>query len=183
LCAKNKSGSFLEVWELVLFSMMGTMMFSAQFVMELLPNIHLTGMFIVLFTVVFRKKALIPLTLYIFLCGIRWSFSLTWLPYLYIWFPLWAGTMLVPTKAPRPLKAFLYCLLGLIHGLSYGVLYAPVQALLFRLNWNQTLLWIAHGFPWDIAHGVGNLFACTLVLPLASLMEKLVGRIAHRGRV
>ncbi|MBQ3075050.1 MAG: hypothetical protein IJC26_03190, partial [Clostridia bacterium] len=50
----------LTVAEIALFSMLGALMFGAQVVMEVLPNIHLSGMFVILYTVLFRKKALIP---------------------------------------------------------------------------------------------------------------------------
>jgi energy-coupling factor transport system substrate-specific component len=34
--------------------------------------------------------------------------------------------------------------------------------------------WIIAGVPWDIIHGIGNLFAGMLVVPLSELIGKLV---------
>lgn len=163
--------------ETVLFSMLATLMFTLQIAMELLPNIHLTGMFVVLFTAVFRRKALIPIYLYVFLVGIRWGFSLSWIPYLYVWLFLWGLAMLVPRGLSPRLRAVLYCLVGALHGISFGLLYAPSQALLFGLNFRQTLAWIAAGFPWDVTHAIGNLVACTLVLPFSQLLSRLLKRV------
>ena len=50
-----------RVFELVLFAMLGALMFCSKIIMEVLPNIHLLGMFTVTFTLVFRSKALIPI--------------------------------------------------------------------------------------------------------------------------
>ena len=50
-----------RIFEMVLFAMLGSLMFCSKIVMEALPNIHLLGMLIVVYTIVFRRKALIPL--------------------------------------------------------------------------------------------------------------------------
>ena len=162
--------------ETVLFSMLATLVFTLQIAMEVIPDVHLTGMFVILFTTVFRRKALIPIYLYVFLVGIRWGFSLSWIPYLYVWLILWGAAMLIPRRLPPVVRGVLYCVVGVLHGLSFGTLYAPAQALLFGLNFRQTLAWIAAGFPWDVTHAVGNAVACTLVLPLSELMLRLLKR-------
>lgn len=166
----------LTVSEIALFSMLGALMFGAQVVMEVLPNIHLSGMFVILYTVLFRKKALIPIYLYVFLIGVRWGFGLAWIPYLYLWGILWALVMLVPQKTPNKWKMILYPVIGGLFGLSFGTLYAPSQALLFGLNFKQTLLWIAAGFTWDIVHAAGNAVFCTLVVPLSEVLKRVLKR-------
>ena len=72
--------------------MLGTIMFVSKIVMEALPNIHLLGTLTMTYTVVYRKKALIPLYVYVFLNGLYAGFSLWWVPYLYIWTILWGIT-------------------------------------------------------------------------------------------
>ena len=57
------------VKEIAVFSVLGSMMYVTQVVMSFLPNIHLTGVFIVAITVVYRTKALYPLTVYIAISG------------------------------------------------------------------------------------------------------------------
>ncbi len=76
--------------------MLGTLMFVSKLIMELFPNVHLLGMLTVLYTVVFRKKALIPIYIYVLLNGVYAGFSMWWIPYLYLWAILWGMTMLLP---------------------------------------------------------------------------------------
>ena len=159
---------------MVLFAMLGTVMFCSKIIMEVLPNVHLLAMLTVTYTVVFRKKALIPIYLYVMMNGLYAGFSMWWIPYLYIWAVLWAVTMLLPTGMPKRIKCVVYPLVCCIYGLAFGTLYAPMQALMFGLNFKQTLLWIVAGLPWDVVHGIGNLLAGMLVVPLSTLIEKLL---------
>ena len=81
--------------------MLGTVMFCSKIIMEALPNIHLLGMLTMVYTVVFRAKALIPIYLYVFLNGLYAGFAVWWIPYLYIWTILWGVTMLIPRRIPK----------------------------------------------------------------------------------
>lgn len=156
--------------------MLGTVMFCSKIIMEFLPNVHLLGMFTMAYTVVFRKKALIPIYVYIMLNGVYAGFATWWLPYLYIWTVLWAVTMLLPKNMPKKVACFVYPAVCCLHGLAFGTLYAPAQAFLYGMNFEQMLAWIVVGLPWDIVHGVGNLFAGMLVLPLSTLLKSLTNR-------
>jgi energy-coupling factor transport system substrate-specific component len=158
---------------MVLFSMLGTIMFCSKIIMEALPNIHLLGMFTMTYTVVFRKKALIPIYLYVMLNGLYAGFNMWWMPYLYIWTILWAITMLLPKGMPKKVKCVVYPIVCGIHGFAFGTLYAPAQAIMFGMNFETMLAWIIAGLPWDIIHGIGNFFAGMLVVPLSELIEKL----------
>ena len=153
--------------------MLGTIMFCSKIIMEILPNIHLLGMLTVTFTVVFRKKALIPIYIYVLLNGVYAGFNTWWIPYLYIWTILWGVTMLLPKEMPRKAQYVVYPAVCCLHGLAFGTLYAPVQALLFGMNVKTMVAWIIAGLPWDVLHGVGNLFAGLLIVPLAQLLTAL----------
>ena len=163
-----------RIFLLVVFAMLGSLMFCSKILMEVLPNIHLVGMLTVTYTVVFRARALIPLYIYVMLDGLFGGFSMWWYPYLYIWTVLWGFTMLLPRRMPRRVAAFVYPAVCALHGLAYGVLYAPAEALMFGLDFEETLLWIATGLPFDLVHGISNLFAGMLVLPLSELLLKLI---------
>ncbi len=153
--------------------MLGTLMFSSRVAMALLPNIHLLGMFIMVFTITFRAKALIPLYVYIFLEGLYAGFAPWWVPYLYVWTVLWGVTMLLPRKMTDTTARIVYPIVCMLHGLLFGVLYAPGQALLYGLNLEQTLAWTATGLTFDILHMVGDFAAGLLVLPLSKLLLRL----------
>ena len=163
--------------ELVVFAMLGSIMFASDLLMEILPNIHLLGMLIMAFTVTYRVKALIPIYIYVMLQGVYAGFSLWWIPYLYVWTILWALTMLIPKKTPKVVASIVYPAICALHGFAFGILYAPGQALMFGLDFKQTLAWVAAGFPFDIIHGVSNIFTGLLVLPFSLLLTKLSRKI------
>lgn len=161
----------LKEW--ILFSGLGTIMFLSKILMELLPNIHLLGMLTMTYTVVYRKKALIPIYIYVFLNGLFSGFSAWWIPYLYIWTVLWGITMLLPKDMKGKTAAVVYPLICGLHGLAFGTLYAPVQALMFGFSLKMTAAWIVAGLPWDAIHCAGNLVAGILIFPLTKLLTRL----------
>lgn len=165
----------LTIFELVLFAMLGMIMFVSKLVMEFLPNIHLLGMLTMVYTLVFRAKALIPIYIYIMVNGLFAGFATWWIPYLYIWTVLWGVTMLLPRNMPRKLACVVYPLVCGLHGLSFGILYAPVQALMYGLSWEATKAWIVAGWLWaDPVMAVGNTLAGLLIVPMVELLNKLL---------
>lgn len=153
--------------------MLGALMFCSKLLLEWAPNIHLLALFIVVFTRVYRAKALVPLYVFVLLTGVYGGFNVWWVPYLYIWLPLFFAALLLPRRMPRPVAFVVYVLIGACHGMAYGALYAPAQALFFGMNFKTTLAWIASGLPFDALHAAGNAAACTLVLPLERLLLRL----------
>ncbi len=162
-----------RIFEMCVFAMLGTIMFCSKIIMEFLPNIHLLGMFTMVFTLVYRTRALIPIYIFVLLSGLYAGFNLWWIPYLYIWTVLWALTMLLPKNMPHKTSSIVYAALCAFHGLAFGALYAPAQAMLFGLNFKQTIAWIIAGLPWDFVHMLGNLAAGFLIVPLYKTLSKL----------
>jgi len=152
--------------------MLGTVMFCSKILLEVLPNIHLLGMLTMTYTIVYRKKALIPIYIYVMLNGLYAGFNVWWIPYLYIWTILWAITMLLPKQMPKKVKYIVYPAVCCIHGLAFGTLYAPAQAIMFGMSFKMTVAWIISGLPFDAIHGIGNLFAGLLIMPLSELLIK-----------
>lgn len=162
----------LQVKDIAVFGMLGALMYASKMIMELLPNIHLIGTFIVSMTVVYRKKALYPIYIFVFLTGLLNGFATWWLPYLYIWTVLWGMTMLLPKNMPNKIKPFVYMFICSLHGFLYGTLYAPVQALLFGLDFKGMLSWIAAGLPFDVTHGISNFICGILICPFISILNR-----------
>ena len=162
----------LNVKQAAVFSMLGAVMYCSKIIMEALPNIHLIGVFTVAFTVVYRQKALYPIYIFVLITGLLSGFSTWWIPYLYIWTVLWGVVMLLPKKLTGKKASAVYMLVCALHGLFYGVLYAPVQALFFGLDFKGMLSWIAAGFTFDIVHCVSNFCCATLVIPIIALLKK-----------
>ena len=153
--------------------MLGTLMFLSKIIMEALPNVHLLGMLTMVYTLVFRARALIPIYVYVALNGIYSGFSLWWLPYTYIWTILFLITLLLPKNMPKWLKITVYPAVCALHGFAFGALYSPAQALMFGLTYKQMIAWIVAGIPFDIIHGLGNLATGFLVYPTSELLSRL----------
>ncbi|MBQ8408677.1 MAG: hypothetical protein IJY39_07410 [Clostridia bacterium] len=154
--------------------MLGALMFCSKVVMEFLPNVHLLGMLTITYTLVFRTKALIPIYINVLLVGLYGGFNLWWVPYLYIWTILWGITMLLPKNMPKKIACVVYPVVCSLHGFAYGTLYAPAQALMFGLDFDGMVAWIIAGFPFDVIHGIGNLVAGLLIVPMTALLQRLV---------
>lgn len=163
----------LTAKETAIFGMLGALMYASKIIMEIAPNIHLLGVFTIAITVVYRKKALYPIYIYVLLNGMFSGFATWWIPYLYLWAILWGFTMLLPQKMPKKVKPVVYMLVNACHGFLFGTLYAPVQALLFGLSFETMIAWIIAGFPWDFIHGVSNFFCGLLIVPLINIMQRL----------
>lgn len=163
----------LSTRELVVYAMLGACMFVSKLLMEFLPNIHLLGMLTMSYTVAYRRRALIPIYVYVLLNGVYAGFNLWWLPYLYIWTVLWGVTLLLPRNMKPGVATLVYPLVCGLHGLCFGTLYAPAQALMFGLSFENTLRWIVAGLPWDALQAVGNVVAGLLILPFSRLLIKL----------
>ena len=167
-------GTPLDLRHWTLYALLGTIMLLSKVITEPIPNVHLLAVFTVTFTVVYRKYALIPIYFFVFLVGLIYAgFSTWWVPYLYLWTVLWGVAMLLPRNMKPQVAIPVYMLVCGLHGLAYGTLYAPCQALFFGLNFKGTLAWIAAGFPWDCIHAASNFCLGVLVFPLVKLMTKL----------
>lgn len=162
----------LNIKEIAVFGMLGAMMFASKMLMEILPNIHLLGVFTIAITVVYRQKALYPIYIYVLLNGLISGFNVWWVPYLYIWTILWGAAMLLPKNLPQKARPFIYCGLCGLHGFLFGILYAPAQAIFFGLNFKTTVAWIVSGFPFDLIHGVSNIICGLLICPIIAVLKK-----------
>ena len=178
----TKKNASLDLRHMVIFAMLGTVMFVSKVIMELLPNIHLLGMLTMVYTLVYRKRALIPIYIYVLLNGIYAGFAVWWVPYLYIWTVLWAGTMLLPRNIPAKVQPIVYMTVCACHGFLFGTLYAPAQALLFGLDFRGMIAWIVAGLPWDAVHGCSNFFVGMLIVPLVRLLRRLERLQSRPGR-
>lgn len=169
----QRKSSFITLKEIAVFALLGTVMFVSKMLMEFLPNIHLLAVFTIAFTAVYRAKALFPIYVYVFLNGLIAGFNLWWIPYLYIWTVLWGAVMLVPRNLPKKVTYIIYTVLCVLHGICFGLLYAPSQALFFGLNFSQTFVWVIAGLPFDLIQAVGNGVLSLLIMPIVSALKRI----------
>lgn len=164
----------LTVREIAVFAMLAAAMLVSKKAMEFLPNIHFVAVLTVAATLVYRARALYPLYVYVLLEGLLAGWATWWTPYLYIWLPLWGAAMLLPRRASYATVPFLWAAVCGVHGLLFGALYAPAQALFFGLSFEATLAWIAAGLMFDAVHGVSNFLCGLLVIPsLVTVMRRI----------
>ena len=170
----------LTILEITLFALMGALMFASKFAMQHLPNVHLICVFIICLTVVFRWKALVSIYLYVLLEGLVFGFTFYWVSYLYVWLPPFFLSFLVPQKWPKWGRALAYAGIGFVSGITFGTLFAPMQAVFFGLNFKGMLAWIVSGLPYDAVHAVSNTILCGyLCVPLIDLLKYLRGKLRN----
>ena len=165
--------------EITIFAMLGAVMYASKLLMEVAPNIHLLGVFTIAFTVVYRKKALYPIYIYVILNGIFSGFAVWWVPYIYVWTVLWGAVMLLPKHMPKKIRALVYMAVCAGHGFLFGTLYAPAQALLFGMSFQGMVSWIIAGLPFDFIHGVSNFFCGILIVPVITALRLAEGSAAE----
>ena len=176
---RQRKKALLTIREIAVFAMLGALMMVLDVVMNVVPNVHLGGVLIVVYTLVYRWKALFPIYTYVFLIGLAEHFGGWWLAYLYVWAVLWGMVMLLPRHMPRWLAPIVYALVCGLHGFAFGFLWIPSQMALMSFTWEQALVWWKFGFfTADIPHGIGNLVGSILIVPLSTLLRKLEKRTA-----
>ncbi len=162
----------LKLKDIVILALISAFLCVGDFALEALPNVHLVGVFVVVATVIYRKYALLSIYVYVLIQGVIGGFGPWWIAYLYIWTILWIAIMMIPKKLPEKVKYVLYIFCCTLHGFLFGVLYSPVQAIMFGLDLKGTLAWIAAGFYFDFIHGLANFVLGTiLIYPLTKILK------------
>ena len=170
----DRRRSLLRLIMLLVCTMLGVILYISDIMMEFLPNIHLVGALIVVYTVVYRWYALIPIYIYAFLNGLFAGFGPWWVGYLYIWTILWGAIMLIPRGLGKKARLFLYVAICALHGFAFGFLYLPVQAIFFSSSPTYLMIWWSTGFVTaDIYQGTANLiFGILLIYPLSHILGR-----------
>ena len=162
----------LTLRQISLFGILGALTFGAKVAMMWLPNIEPVSLMVMLYAVVFGKKAVYPIYLYVLLEILVYGLG-TWnIMYLYIWIILAIAAWLLRNMHGR----LSWAILSGTFGLLFGVLCAPVDVAIGGFGYAVTK-WVS-GIPFDIAHCVGN-FAIALIafLPLRKLLETLYQKL------
>lgn len=160
--------------ELTLFGVLGALTFAAKYVMSPLPNIEPVSLMVMLFAVVFGKKWVYPVYLYVMLEILFYGISLWNINYLYIWAVLAIAASLL-RKMQHPLG---WALLSGTFGLLFGALCGIVDVFIGGFGY-AAAKWVS-GVPFDIAHCVGNfVIALLLFKPMRRLMERLYERMGR----
>ena len=147
----------LSVKEMVLFSMLTTVLLVAQVALSSIPNVEIVSLLVILYTLLLKKKTLYIIYIFAILEGLLYGFGLWWLMYLYVWTVLWGITMLFQKEKSSITWAFISGFFGLFFGSLCSVPYFIIGGLSMGFSY------IASGLIFDIMHGISN-FLVTLVL-------------------
>ena len=152
---------------MVLFGILGALTFSAKYIMSFLPNIEPASLMVMLFAVVFGKKCIYPIYLYVAMEILFYGINLWNINYLYIWVILAAAAYWFRSMQ-HPLS---WAILAGVFGLLFGALCGIVDVFIGGFSYAVTK-WVS-GIPFDIAHCAGNFF---LALVMFKPLRKLLGQ-------
>ncbi len=165
----------LPLSEIVLFGVLGAMTFGAKYVMSWMPNIEPVSLLVMLYAVVFGRKCLFPVYVYVILEILFYGIGSWAINYLYIWAIL-AGLALLLRKMEHPLG---WAVLSGAFGLLFGALCAPVDFFIGGFGYAISK-WVS-GIMYDVLHCAGNfVIALVLFVPLRTLLEKLYAKMLRR---
>ena len=164
----------ITVRELALFSVLGALTFAAKYVMAMLPNIEPVSLMVMLFAVVFGRKCLYPVYLYVAMEILFFGLGLWNVNYLYVWLILAVAAYLL-RRMESPLG---WAMVSGVFGLLFGALCGIVDIFIGGFPYAVTK-WIS-GIPFDIMHCAGNfVIALLLFKPMRQLMERLNRKMAR----
>ena len=156
---------------MVLFAVLGAMTFAAKYVMSFLPNIEPVSLMVMLYAVVFGRKGLYPIYLYVLMEILFYGIQLWNINYLYVW----AILAIIAFFMRRVREPLIWAVTSGLFGLCFGALCAPVY--LFTGGFSFALSWWLSGIPFDLLHCAGNFFmALVLFMPLRKLLDRLYHR-------
>jgi len=158
----------LTVRELVLFSLLGAMMFALKMAMAQLPNIEPVSLLVMALAVCYGWRGLYAVYLYVFLEWAVWGFGLWSVCYVYVWLVLFSLAVLLR----RMESPVLWAVLSGCFGLLFGALCAVVYWL--TGGWAAAVTWWVSGIPMDLLHGAGNFaLALTMFRPVCRWLTTL----------
>lgn len=138
-------------------ALLGALLFACKMALAGVPNVEPVTLLIMVYSVVFGKKALWAIYLYVGLEIVMWGVNTWVINYFYIWAILYLLSRLLKDME-HPLG---WAVLAGGFGLLFGAMCAPVY--IFTHDWAYALSWWVSGIPFDLLHGCSN-FAMALVL-------------------
>lgn len=146
-----------NIVEYAVFALLGALLIVVQVALAFVPNIELVSILIIVYTVVFGFKALIPTAVFVVAEWLIYGFGIWSINYIYVW-PILVLMAYCFKKFNSP---FFWAILNGFFGLIFGALCAIAEAFIGGIAFGITY-WI-NGIPFDIMHCIGN-FVTGLIL-------------------
>ena len=162
----------LTLAQIALFAMLGAMTFGGKMVMAAFPNIEPVSLLVMLFAVVFGKKGLYPVYVYVLLEILTFGINIWNVYYLYVWAILFFAAYF----CRRFRHPVFWAVLAALFGMAFGSLCAIADSFVWGVPY--AIAKIGTGLWYDVTHCVGNfVIALVLFVPLRKLLETLYGRM------
>jgi energy-coupling factor transport system substrate-specific component len=160
---------FMRIKNIALIGMMSAILMTFQVALNFLPNIELVSLLIILYTLIFGKKTIYIIYVFVFLEGFIYGFGIWWFNYLYVWTVLFVIVLLFR----RIRSPFIWSVISGIYGLCFGALCSIPYYFTSGISAGFAY-WIA-GIPFDLTHGFSNFVVClTLFYPLHFILKKVL---------
>lgn len=163
----------INVKELILFSMLGGLVSVSQIALSFIPNIETVSLFIILFSLIYNKKAMYIVFVFVAIMGLIYGFGLWWFGYVILW-----PFLCITTYKLKTIINGKYLILSLYSG-SFGLLFGFFYAIPYGIfgGINAGIAYWVSGIPFDIIHGIGNYF---LMLLLGEKIFNLIKKLNSR---
>ena len=173
---KKEKSRKITVRDIALTGVMTAVIVVCKEILSFLPNIELVSFWIIMFTLLFGRRILFVVPVFVLIEGWLYGMGPWWIMYLYAW-PLLALLALLNRKQESVwfwsiLSAFLGLFFGLLCAIPYvviGIIDNGIRGGLYAgFTW-----WVA-GIRFDIVHCIGN-FVVMLVLyrPVWNAMRRI----------
>lgn len=156
----------MKAKEITVMALLGAVLYVGQVALAFLPNIEVVSVLVLVYTLTFERKALLPIYVFVLLEGVTYGFGIWWFMYLYVWAVLYLVVRLLHKND----SVLVWAVVNGAYGLSFGALCAVPYLAAGGIG--TAVAWWTSGIPWDIAHCAGN-FATALVLyrPLMAVLH------------
>jgi len=158
----------MRIKDIVIIGMMSALLLIVQVGLGFLPNIELVSLLIILYTLIFGRKTLYIIYVFVAMEGLLYGFGLWWFSYLYLWTILFIITMIFRKER----SSLFWAIISGAFGISFGALCSILNIFLSGIP-SAVAFWFS-GIPFDILHGIGN-YAIALMLfkPLYHLLNEV----------
>lgn len=164
-----------KVFEIAVFAMLAALLYAVQVGMAALPNIELVSLLVIVYTLVYGWKALIPVYVFVFLEWFTYGFGTWWFSYLYVWAILVCITMIF-RKVDEPI---LWAVISAVYGLFFGMLTAIPHFFIGGFGYGVSY-WLG-GITFDLLHCGGNFVAAALLVkPLRCALSAAQRAVKHK---
>lgn len=156
----------------IILALFAVLMIVAKEAMAALPNIEPVSLLCAVCSVLYGKRSLAAVYVFVLIEGLLYGFHIWWISYLYVW-PICCLMSQILRKSD---SAVVCALIMGIFGIVFGALCAVPY--LFIGGFPMAFSYWLSGASFDLLHCVGNFMIClVLYRPLITVLRKVLSKI------